>query len=123
MTAPSNYIDSNYQSVVVVTHGGRVITGVQVNEDNFSIQLREQQMGKFYSFFKRDLEMVSKQKKSIMPENLTEQITPQELHDVFSYLITLERRRSASKRVPTAEKSADQETARQETVHQETKDT
>ena len=71
MTDPSTYIDSNYQSVVVVTHRGQVITGVQVNEDNFSIQLREQQTGRFYSFLKRDLEEVNKQKKSIMPENLT----------------------------------------------------
>ena len=86
---PSTDIDPAYQRVVVVTKQGQVITGVRVNEDNFSIQLRDEQLGRYYSFAKSELDAVRVQEKSAMPENLAEQLTVKQLHDLFAYLMTL----------------------------------
>jgi putative heme-binding domain-containing protein len=86
---PSKDIDPQYEAVQVVTAEGRLITGLRVNETNFSIQLREEN-GRFHSFLKRDLEAFQVQKKSLMPDNIAEVLTVRELHDLFAYLMSLQ---------------------------------
>jgi cytochrome c oxidase cbb3-type subunit III len=86
---PSKDIAPEFEAVAVATKEGRVITGLRVNETNFSIQLHEEN-GRFHSFLKRDLEAVKVMKKSLMPENIAELLTVKELHDLFAYLMTLE---------------------------------
>ncbi len=85
----SKFIDPMYEAVQVVTQEGKVIVGLRINETNFSIQLREE-TGRFHSFSKRDLEAFRVMKKSLMPDNLAEQLTVKQLHDLFAYLMTLE---------------------------------
>ena len=86
---PSKDIDPDYEAVQVVTLKGTTITGLRINESNFSIQLREEN-GRFHSFLKRDLDEVKVQKTSMMPENLAEVLSVKDLHDLFAYLMTLE---------------------------------
>jgi putative heme-binding domain-containing protein len=86
---PSKDIDPDYEAVTVVTQKGKAITGLRVNESNFSIQLREE-TGKFHSFQKSELESVTVLKKSLMPENMAEVLTVKELHDLFAFLMTLQ---------------------------------
>jgi putative heme-binding domain-containing protein len=86
---PSSEIAPEYEAVVVATNDGRVITGLRVNETNFSIQIHEEN-GRFHSLLKRDLEQVKVLKKSLMPENLGDVLTVKDLHDLFAYLMTLE---------------------------------
>lgn len=86
---PSADIAPEFEAVSVATTDGRVITGLRVNETNFSIQLREE-TGRFHSFMKRDLEDVKVQKKSLMPDNVAEILTVEDLHDLFAFLMTLE---------------------------------
>ena len=68
---------------------GNAITGLRINESNFSIQLREEN-GKFHSFQKSELDSVTVLKKSLMPDNMAEVLTVKELHDLFAFLMTLE---------------------------------
>jgi putative heme-binding domain-containing protein len=86
---PSKDIDPAYEAVQIVTLKGTSIIGLRVNETNFSIQVREEN-GKFHSFMKNELESVTVQKKSLMPENMAEVLTVKELHDLFAFLMTLE---------------------------------
>src|SRR5439155_737385 len=86
---PSKDIDSNYETVQVATAQGSVITGLRVNETNFSIQLREEN-GRFHSFLKNELDEVAVSKKSLMPDNMPEVLSVKELHDLFAYLMALE---------------------------------
>jgi putative heme-binding domain-containing protein len=86
---PSKDIAPEYEAVIVATNDGHVITGLRVNETNFSIQLLEEN-GRFHSLLKRDLDQVKVMAKSLMPENLGEVLTVKELHDLFAYLMTLE---------------------------------
>jgi putative heme-binding domain-containing protein len=86
---PSKDIDPDYEAVQVVTKRGLPITGLRVNESNFSIQLREEN-GRFHSFLKSELGEVVVLKKSLMPDNMAEALTVKELHDLFAYLMSLE---------------------------------
>ncbi len=86
---PSQDIDPRYEQVLVVTEAGKAITGIRVNETNFSVQLREQN-GQFHSFNKRDLEETQPLKTSIMPGNMNELLSVQQLHDLHAFLMTLE---------------------------------
>ena len=86
---PSKDIAPEFEAVAVATTDGRVITGLRVNETNFSIQLREEN-GRFHSFLKRDLDEVKVLKQSLMPANFGELLSVKDLHDLFAYLMTLE---------------------------------
>jgi putative heme-binding domain-containing protein len=86
---PSKDIAPEFEAVAVATKDGRVITGLRVNETNFSIQLHEEN-GRFHSFLKRDLDEVKVMKQSLMPANFGELLSVKELHDLFAYLMTLE---------------------------------
>lgn len=86
---PSKEIAPEFEAVAVAAKDGRIITGLRLNETNFSIQLHEEN-GRFHSLLKRDLEEVKTLKKSLMPENFPETLTVKELHDLFAYLMTLE---------------------------------
>jgi putative heme-binding domain-containing protein len=86
---PSQEIAPEYEAVAVATKEGRVITGIRINETNFSIQLHEEN-GRFHSLLKRDLDEVKVLTKSLMPENFGELLTVKELHDLFAFLMILE---------------------------------
>lgn len=86
---PSKFIDPLFETVQVATAQGKIIIGLRINETNFSIQLREEN-GRFHSLMKRDLEGFHVMEKSLMPENLMEQLNVRQLHDLFAFLMTLE---------------------------------
>ena len=89
IVTPSKFIDPLFEAVSVATRDGKVIVGLRINETNFSIQLREEN-GRFHSLMKRDLEEFRVMDKSLMPENIPEQMTVKQLHDLFAFLMTLE---------------------------------
>ena len=86
---PSKDIDPRFEQVLVVTDGGKAISGLRINETNFTIQIREQD-GRYHSFNKRDLEEVRKQTASLMPNNMSDLLTVQQLHDLFAFLMSKE---------------------------------
>jgi putative heme-binding domain-containing protein len=86
---PSKFIDPLFEAVQVITAEGKVLQGLRINETNFSIQLREEN-GRFHSLMKKDLEAFRVMDKSMMPDNLAEQLTVKQLHDIFAFLMTLE---------------------------------
>ena len=55
---------------------------VATSSADFSIQLREEN-GRFHSFHKRHLEEFRILHKSLMPDNIAEQLTVKQLHDLF----------------------------------------
>jgi putative heme-binding domain-containing protein len=86
---PSKFIDPLFEAVQVVTGDGKVLKGLRINETNFSIQLREEN-GRFHSFMKHDLDDFRVMDTSMMPDNIAEQLTVKQLHDIFAFLTTLE---------------------------------
>ena len=76
-----------YLPVRAVTHDGRVITGMRVNEDDFTIQLRSI-LGRTVSLRKEDLAQLEKQfDHSLMPA--VEDMTEADIDDLVAYLAGL----------------------------------
>ena len=79
---------AEYLPLRVVTKKGEEIRGIRVNEDAFTVQVRDQ-AGKFYSLRKADLELLEKQMgKSLMP-SFASRLTAPELDDLVAYLASL----------------------------------
>ena len=83
------FVPDNFLRVRVVTAGGAAITGVRVNEDAFSIQLRDDS-DRLHSFRKDELRELHKDwGKSPMP-SYRGVFTAAELDDLVAYLASLE---------------------------------
>ena len=79
---------SEFLPVVVVTREGREVRGMRINEDTFTIQLRDA-ANKFHSFRKGELEHIEKQPgKSLMP-GFGNRLTGSDLNDLVAYLSSL----------------------------------
>jgi cytochrome c oxidase cbb3-type subunit 3 len=86
---PNAAVPEGYLLVTVVPSSGRRVTGVRVNEDSFSIQVRDSD-GRSYSFWKKDVTQVDRQRgKSPMP-SYQGQLSDAELTDLVAYLASLE---------------------------------
>ncbi len=85
---PEATVPDGFLQVQLVTHDGRHFTGVRVNEDSFSIQIRDLS-DNFHSFFKSELAELNKQPgKSPMP-SFKRVLSSGELDDLIAYLDSL----------------------------------
>jgi cytochrome c oxidase cbb3-type subunit 3 len=81
-------IPDNFLQIRVVTADGRQLTGARVNEDTFSIQIRDA-AGRIQSFFKEELRELHKDwGKSPMP-SYRYVFSRTELEDIVAYLVSL----------------------------------
>jgi cytochrome c oxidase cbb3-type subunit III len=86
---PDASVPLDFLQVRVVTPDGRSVTGVRVNEDSFSIQIRDLS-NNLHSFWKSELkEVVKEPKRSLMP-SARNTLSAMELEDVVAYLESLE---------------------------------
>jgi cytochrome c oxidase cbb3-type subunit 3 len=89
---PQAAVPEGYVRLTVVSKAGRSVTGVRVNEDSFSIQVRDDS-GRSFSFWKSDVARVDKpQNKSPMP-SFRGQLSDLELTDLVAYLASLKERK------------------------------
>jgi putative heme-binding domain-containing protein len=79
---------TEYLPVSVVEKNGREVRGIRVNEDSFTIQVRDAD-GKFYSFRKGNVEHVDKQfGRSLMP-SYKDKLNASDTDDLVAYLYSL----------------------------------
>jgi cytochrome c oxidase cbb3-type subunit 3 len=84
---PSRNLDE-YLPVRVVTRDGREVRGARINEDSFTIQLRDSN-NQFHSFRKADLRQVEKEfGKSLMPA-YKDRLSASDVNDLVAYLSSL----------------------------------
>jgi putative heme-binding domain-containing protein len=83
---PSLVIGAAYQATTVLTKKGQAVTGLLV-EDNAQRVVLKMQGGKLETFPRADIEEVAISKLSMMPEDIEKQLKPQELADLFAYLV------------------------------------
>ena len=84
---PSAYIDPDYRSGTVVARDGAKTQGVVLNEDDYSIQLRDTRE-ELRSFLKSDVKEVQHEKESLMP-SYKSALSETELNDLVAYLNSL----------------------------------
>lgn len=86
---PDASVPLEFLQVRVVTKDGRSMTGVRLNEDTFSIQIRDLS-NQVHSYWKTELKEIAKEpKKSLMP-SYRNTLTAAELNDVVAYLQSLQ---------------------------------
>ncbi|MGA7412728.1 MAG: c-type cytochrome [Bryobacteraceae bacterium] len=96
VTNPSADIPDEYKGVTVVTMDGKRYTGVRINEDTFSIQLRLPDQ-RFRSFSKDSLREVKYLSDSLMPPY---RFKDADLQNLLAYLSTLRETPAESKTTP-----------------------
>jgi putative heme-binding domain-containing protein len=79
---------AEYLPVVAVTREGREVRGVRVNEDVFTIQLRDGS-NRFHSLRKSDLASLVKQTGTSFMPSSGNRVTGSELDDLVAYLVSL----------------------------------
>jgi putative membrane-bound dehydrogenase-like protein len=86
---PSLVIGEAYRSVTIRTDDGTVITGLLVSRGDDKTVVKTQG-GKEITVPAAEIEVFQQDKKSLMPEGIENQLSPQELADLFA-LLTLEK--------------------------------
>lgn len=86
--APEAAVPDGFLMIEVLTSSGATVRGIRVNEDTFTIQIKDAS-GKFLSFRKADLKELRKLRgKSPMP-SYQGSLTPEELMNLTAYLASL----------------------------------
>jgi putative heme-binding domain-containing protein len=87
LVSPEADVPGRYRAIQVVPKSGPAIAGLRLNEDDISIQLRDEK-DNFRSFFKDKLSDMRYDKPSLMPAYGTV-LSKKEIDDVVSYLSSL----------------------------------
>lgn len=88
LVKPEASAPEGFLIVRITTRDGKVIRGIRVNEDTFTIQVRDA-ASRFYSFRKSELASLEKEfNRSLMP-SYESKFTASELDDVVAYLASL----------------------------------
>lgn len=82
---PNAVIRAQYQQYAAVTRDGRIVTGILANQDQASLTFIDAQ-NKRATVSRGSVEELRELPNSIMPENLLNSLTPQEVRDLFQYL-------------------------------------
>jgi putative heme-binding domain-containing protein len=85
---PASSLSEDFLQVQAVTADGRRITGIRLNEDTWSIQLRDLS-DRLHSFWKEDLASLEKQPGRTPMPSYRGRLSDKELDNFVAYLISL----------------------------------
>ncbi len=85
---PESVLPEAFLQVRLVTKDGRQITGLRLNEDTFSIQVRGID-GRLYSFVKQDLKEFQKEPGKTPMPGFRGTLSAAEIDDLIAYLVSL----------------------------------
>ena len=81
---PEADVPQRYRAVRIVTKSGETAAGIKLNEDDLSIQLRDEK-DNLRSFWKDNLRLIARDRPSLMPA-FGSKLTKKEIDDVVAYL-------------------------------------
>lgn len=96
---PSHDIPPKYEGVTAVLRNGQKVSGIRVNEDTFTLQVRLPNET-FRSFFKDRIAQVVYSGESVMPPY---KLPPGDLDDLVAFLTTLRGQARSGAQVKQAE--------------------
>ena len=82
---PAKTIPENFLLLAITTSAGQAVRGIRLNEDTFSIQLRDQQ-GRFYSFRKSELRDLKRLRGETPMPPYGSALSSAELDDLINFL-------------------------------------
>ncbi len=92
---PATLPGLNRSEVTVTPHSGPPLTGVLRNDDNFTLQLQSSD-GAFHSVVKKDVASITYSKMPLMPTDYGTTLSPAELNDLISFLMSTARQQSTA---------------------------
>ncbi|MGH9470944.1 MAG: c-type cytochrome [Terriglobia bacterium] len=87
IVSPDKNLRRSDEIVVVTMRDGRAFSGLARNEDNFSLQLQTPD-GAFHLFMKSGLASIRREPRSLMPSDYDSTLTPQQIDDLVSFLVS-----------------------------------
>jgi quinoprotein glucose dehydrogenase len=87
LLTPEADVPARYRAIQVVTKSGQTITGIRLNEDDVSVQIRDDR-DNLRSFLKDNIREIRRDNPAIMPAYGT-RLTSKEIDDLVSYLSSL----------------------------------
>lgn len=88
ITGPNKNFERRNEMLTVTTAQGQKYSGIERNEDNFSLQLQTLDGG-FHFFDKSGLMRIERSQRSLMPDNYGSSLTSAEIEDLVTYLAGL----------------------------------
>jgi cytochrome c oxidase cbb3-type subunit III len=88
LTEATKEFPQEYETVTVVTAGGRQIKGVALNEDSFSVQMIDSNE-QIYLLEKNKLRSFKKSRESLMPPYQPDTLSDKDLEDIVAYLVSV----------------------------------
>jgi cytochrome c oxidase cbb3-type subunit III len=86
---PASKLPEDFLQISVVTRDGQRLVGIRMNEDTYSIRMRDLS-GYFHSFWKSDLSELNRSAKSTPMPSYRNVFSPSQLTDVVAYLSSLQ---------------------------------
>ena len=96
---PNRIVRAGYKRAVVTTQSGEKVQGLVRNEDNFSVQLQDEN-GAYHLFQRSDLQNFEYLTQPLMPTDYGTRLTPVELNDLVSFLMKASAGRKTTPRRP-----------------------
>jgi putative heme-binding domain-containing protein len=84
---PDAEVPNRYRAIRVTTTGGQTVNGVRLNEDDLSVQLRDEK-GAMRSFLKENVKEIRRDRPSLMP-GYGKSLNKKEMEDLVAYLSSL----------------------------------
>jgi cytochrome c oxidase cbb3-type subunit 3 len=83
---PNNFLVPRWALVRVTTRSGEKFAGLVRDEDNFSIAILSED-GTFHLLKKSDIALITREPRSIMPDNYGKKLSSKQLDDLASFLV------------------------------------
>ena len=88
LTEATKEFPQEYETITVVTAGGKEIKGVALNEDSFSVQMMDTNE-RIYLLEKDKLHSFRKSRESMMPKYNPDVLSNKDLDDIVAYLVSV----------------------------------
>ncbi|MEE8451116.1 MAG: hypothetical protein V3R99_04345, partial [Thermoguttaceae bacterium] len=82
---PSQAVEAKYLNYIILMDDGLTLTGMLAAETGSSLTLAMEE-GKRQTVLRQDIEELQSSGKSLMPDGLEEELTPQDLSDLIAFV-------------------------------------
>lgn len=87
LSNPASQLPDGFLMVLAVSSDGKTVAGIRMNEDTFSIQIKDR-AGRIYSFRKSELRSLDRFTGQTPMPSFAKYLSPRELDDLVSFLIS-----------------------------------
>lgn len=94
---PNRAVDINFRTTTIITDAGRILTGLKRREEG-AVLIFVDNKGKEFTITKNEIEEQKQSPLSLMPANVTEILSLQQLHDLLAFLLRSTKKTTASHR-------------------------